>query len=203
MPKIDHDTKERILLAAEKVFHANGFKGTRTELIAIEAGISRTMLHYYFRSKEELFQEVLQNTMGAVFTNAQNFVSKSHSIFEVIDGLIDMLYSLFELKPGLPSFIVNILNESPEMAVILAENINEDLPKQIESLLKTAQNQGEINPTITSEDLIMNIYGMCSLPYLGKNYIKVKSKRNDEKTSIFNKNRVSAIKDFYKKGIRE
>ena len=75
MPKIDHDTKEKILAAAEKVFHNNGFKGTRTTQIAEESGISRTMLHYYFNSKEDLFQEVLKNTLGVVMNH-------THKLFQ-------------------------------------------------------------------------------------------------------------------------
>jgi TetR/AcrR family transcriptional regulator len=202
MPKIDHDTKEKILAAAEKVFHANGFKGTRTTLIAEEAGISRTMLHYYFSTKESLFSEVLQNTLSTVFAHLKNIIGSNKDLNSLIENLVDVFADLLEEKPGLPSFIINILNESPQMAYAFAHSKQDTVPFELEEILKIAKLKGEITENITGEDLIMNIYGLCAMPYLGATYIKVMENRTDEEMVNFIRERREKIKELILKGIK-
>ena len=81
----DSKTQSKILIAAEAVFHENGFKGARTTLIAERAGISRTMLHYYFRTKEELFQEVLKQSFGHFIRFTQQLFVEGLDLKSLID----------------------------------------------------------------------------------------------------------------------
>lgn len=202
MPKIDHDTKEKILAAAEKVFHNNGFKGTRTTEIAIEAGISRTMLHYYYSTKEELFQEVMNNTMGIIFPHLARLMEQNLNLVQLISLMIDTLSDLFESKPTLPSFIVNIINESPDVVNMLAVSSEDDFPHRLEVLLNVErQKNNAINEEITGEDLMMNIYSLCGTPYLGYSYIKTKENRTDEQMMELMKQRRQKIKDLMLKSL--
>lgn len=203
MPKIDHDTKERILAAAEKVFHANGFKGTRTSQIAEESGISRTMMHYYFNSKEALFQEVLRGTLGALLTHSQKLFAQNTSLDALIGNLVEVIAGVLEEKPGLASFVVNIMNESPDMVQFLAKNLPDTLPKQLDAVLAEAKKNGNVMEDITGEDLILNIYALCSIPYLGMTYIKIKENRSDEEMKAFLRQRKDKIKQIVLNGIRK
>ena len=203
MPKIDTDTKDKILAAAEKVFHANGFKGTRTTLIATEAGISRTMLHYYYNTKEELFQEVLTKTLNTVFTHIKRVIRQNMNLDDLIVHLIDVVADLLAEKPGLPSFIVNLLNETPEMAAFLAASPQDDVPFQLDNLLTEAKTRGEIAEDVTGEDLIMNIYVLCAAPYFGAPYIQAKEQRSDDDMVAFIRQRRDKIKAFVLRGIKK
>ena len=51
----DNKTENAILKAARKVFTRKGYAAARMDDIAREAGINRALLHYYFRSKERMF----------------------------------------------------------------------------------------------------------------------------------------------------
>jgi TetR/AcrR family transcriptional regulator len=53
--------RERILKAAEAVFAKKGFDGATTGEISRLAGLPKANLHYYFRTKEDLYHAVLQN----------------------------------------------------------------------------------------------------------------------------------------------
>ncbi len=203
MPKIDHDTKEKILAAAEKVFHNNGFKGTRTTAIAEEAGISRTMLHYYYSTKEDLFQEVLNKTLGAVLPHLSRILGQEMDLEHLICHIIDTMCSLFEEKPTFPNFVVNIINESPDVVTMLATNIQDDIPAKLEALLAIEKQKGTVIENITGEDLILNIYSLCAVPYLGIPYIKAKENRNDEQMLNFLKQRREKIKVFVLHGIKK
>ncbi len=54
------ETRRRIIEAAFRVFVRKGFRGTSNREIAREAGISPGLIYWYFRSKEELFQAVVE-----------------------------------------------------------------------------------------------------------------------------------------------
>ncbi|MER0438071.1 TetR/AcrR family transcriptional regulator [Emticicia sp. W12TSBA100-4] len=197
MPKIDHDTKEKILAAAEKVFHRNGFKGTRTTEIAQEAGISRTMLHYYYSTKEELFQEVMNNTLGVVFPHLARLMEQNLDLVQLVSLMIDTLCDLFEAKPTLPSFVVNIINESPDVVNMLAANSDDDFPHRLDVLLNAERQKGNnIESEFTGEDLMMNIYSLCATPYLGYIYIKTKENRTDEQMMELMRQRRQKIKNL-------
>ncbi|MEY4905019.1 MAG: hypothetical protein RLZZ292_2834 [Bacteroidota bacterium] len=202
MPKIDHDTKEKILAAAEKVFHANGFKGTRTTQIAEEAGISRTMLHYYYSTKEALFKEVLDKTLSVVLSHIKRILTEDKNLVALISHLIDVIDGILEEKPGLPTFLVNILNETPETAHFLATSQDDTIPKILDKLLDEARERHEVTTDMNGEDLILNIYALCSLPYLGMNYIKVKENRTDAEMKAFLQLRRENIKTFVLRGLR-
>ncbi|MDZ7635635.1 MAG: helix-turn-helix domain-containing protein [Bacteroidales bacterium] len=54
----DSHTKEKIFLAASEIFEEKGHSGARMQEIADRAGINKALLHYYFRSKDQLFKAV-------------------------------------------------------------------------------------------------------------------------------------------------
>lgn len=202
MPKIDHDTKEKILAAAEKVFHRNGFKGTRTTEIAQEAGISRTMLHYYYSTKEELFQEVMNNTLGVVFPHLARLMEQNLDLVQSVSLMIDTLCDLFEAKPTLPSFVVNIINESPDVVNMLAASSEDDFPHRLEALLNIERQKNDaINNEVTGEDLMINIYSLCGTPFLGYTYIKSKENRTDEQMMELMQQRRQKIKNLMLKSL--
>lgn len=60
------DTEKRILQAALLVFERDGFLGARMQAIADEAGISKAALHYYFRSKEKLFDRIFDDYIAGI-----------------------------------------------------------------------------------------------------------------------------------------
>jgi AcrR family transcriptional regulator len=202
MPKIDHDTKKKILAAAEKVFHHNGFKGTRTAMIAEEAGISRTMLHYYFNTKEALFGEVLDQTLGAVFSHVQRLMAQQQNLEKVIENLVAVISDVLEEKPGLPSFMVNMLNEAPHVFQMLPSVEQDNLPALLDKLLDEGKKKGVVAPYLRGEDLILNIYALCSLPYLAAPYIRAKENRSDEDMKAFIRRRRTTILDFVLKGMK-
>lgn len=62
-----------ILEAAEKIFAKNGFKGAATGDIAREAGIPKANVHYYFKTKQDLYREVLRHILDDWMSAASTF----------------------------------------------------------------------------------------------------------------------------------
>lgn len=196
------NTQEIILAAAMREFHQNGFKGARTSRIAEKAGISRTMLHYYFSTKEALFEAVLNKTFNAVMPHLTRMLGEEKGIFEWIESLVDILADLLEDNPDLPSFVVNILNESPEMILNLSAFADENTPGMLDSVLEKARKQNLVRPEVRGEDLMINIWALCSTPYLLSPYIAVKEKRDPEAMKRFIRGRRKELVAFIQNGIQ-
>lgn len=201
MPKIDHKTKQNILIAAEEVFHLHGLKGARTTLIAEKAGISRTMLHYYYSTKEALFEEVLHNTLSTILQHFQMLLGEKKDLISTIDSFVNVLFDLFDKKPNLPTFLINLLNELPNISVFLSAAEGDDLPAQFQRLVEEAHAKGEIAADVNGEDLLINIYALCSAAYLFSPYIKAKERRTDEEMLAFARGRRASIRNLILKGI--
>ena len=69
-------TKAQILDAAEEEFARYGLAGARTEPIAARTGVTKAMIHYYFGTKEELYQAVLRRHAASFLTSVEKFRSK-------------------------------------------------------------------------------------------------------------------------------
>ena len=64
---VESTTEEKIIAAARKLFTQKGFSATRTRDIAEEAGINLALLNYYFRSKQNLFQIIIEEKFDTLF----------------------------------------------------------------------------------------------------------------------------------------
>ena len=70
----DRDTEDRILDAAHAVFLRRGTAGARMQEVADEAGVNKALLHYYFRSKDQLAQSVFQRALGELLPQAMDIL---------------------------------------------------------------------------------------------------------------------------------
>ncbi len=62
-----------ILEAAERVFALDGYKGAATGRIAQEAGLPKANVHYYFKTKAELYRQVLKHILDDWMSAASTF----------------------------------------------------------------------------------------------------------------------------------
>jgi len=198
----EHNTRQLILDAALREFHQNGFKGARTTRIAESAGISRTMLHYYFNTKEALFEAVLNATFGSVLPHLFRMADQNADVFALLEQLVGVVSDVLEEHPGLPSFVVNILNENPELILNLSLARDERTPDLLETVLAQARNQGLVRSDISGENLLIDVWALCSTAYLMAPYISAKEGRNAEQMRVFHRKRRQHVLHMLTAGIR-
>ena len=78
------ETEQKILDAAKQVFLVKGLAGARMQEIADEAGINKALLHYYFRSKEKLFEKILNEAFTNIIPNIITIFTSNLPFFEKI-----------------------------------------------------------------------------------------------------------------------
>ena len=86
--KHDNQAEKAILGAARKVFTQKGFAAARMEDIASEAGINRALLHYYFRSKEKLFDLIFQQRIREFFFGLAGILNSPLGLEEKIRAVV-------------------------------------------------------------------------------------------------------------------
>src|ERR1700730_16933908 len=112
--KKDENTEERILTAAKKVFLKEGMAGARMQDIADEAGINKAMLHYYFRSKDKLFEKIFSELSRSFFPKLIMIFESDEGLFTKIQMFVTEYIDQMKQTPYLPIFVLNEVNRQPE-----------------------------------------------------------------------------------------
>jgi len=81
MTKIELNTEAKILDAANSIFLLFGYHGTTLQQIADLAGIHKSAIHYYFRSKERLYIKVVSNVLDDIL-QTENVLISNQKVFE-------------------------------------------------------------------------------------------------------------------------
>src|SRR5699024_9374851 len=117
------DTEEQIFQAASHVFQHKGYAGARMQEIADEADINKSMLHYYYRSKDQLFQKVYQQQMGRILPVMFELWNADLPLDEKIEKIVDNFYSFLGSNPRMPHFFIHEMNENPERFTKFIESL--------------------------------------------------------------------------------
>ena len=100
--------EQQILEAAEKEFLEKGYDGARTTSIAKAAGVTHAMLHYYFRTKEQLFERFIDKKMSEVVPLLTHLFGNSDlPLVERIEKTISVHFDFVATNPDLPRFLIN------------------------------------------------------------------------------------------------
>lgn len=167
-------TEQQILVAAEQEFLAKGYDGARTTSIAQTAGVTHAMLHYYFRTKEQLFERIVD----------AKFETMSHSMFAImgdpslpiverIKGGIEAHFDFVAQNPQLPRFIINEIISRPERyevlykrAGIIIETIYRDLQAEIDFAAERGEIEGVDIKMLFISIMSMNIFTFLAYPFM-------------------------------------
>ncbi|MCB0654479.1 MAG: TetR/AcrR family transcriptional regulator [Saprospiraceae bacterium] len=162
------DTETRILRAARQVFFKQGMAGARMQDIADQAGVNKALLHYYFRSKDKLFQTIFTQAFQTMLESFKAIIASPMSITEKLESFIHVYISNMRLNPYLPLFIITEINKRPEVfpRQLVPEHQQVDLKKLFAQIQKEIA-EGRIAP-FQPMHLIMNVLGMSIFSFIAK-----------------------------------
>jgi AcrR family transcriptional regulator len=106
--QVAQSKEQQILEAAEREFLEKGYDGARTTSIAKAAGVTHAMLHYYFRTKEQLFKRFIDKKMSEVVPLLTHLFGNSDlPLVERIEKTISVHFDFVATNPDLPRFLIN------------------------------------------------------------------------------------------------
>lgn len=92
------DKREQILDAAEVLFAENGFSGTTTRMLAAKAEVNLGMLTYYFGTKEQIFEALVERRVNSFGTIVRDTISENEDEFETLEKMVDAYFAFFIAK---------------------------------------------------------------------------------------------------------
>ena len=100
--------EQQILEAAEKEFLEKGYDGARTTSIAKATGVTHAMLHYYFRTKEQLFGHIIDKKMSEIVPLMTHLFGNSDlPLVKRIEEAVSVHFDFVVANPDLPRFLIN------------------------------------------------------------------------------------------------
>lgn len=164
----DKQTEDKIFEAATSVFIEKGMDGARMQEIADRAGINKSLLHYYFRSKDRLFNAVYEVIVGQLFQKISQVFDEKLTLEEKIRFFLREHISFLQQNPRLASFVLNEINRNPEIAKKFTEKLDFNT---LWNTLKTQHQEEFEKYNITRESipqLITSILALSIFPFAAK-----------------------------------
>lgn len=170
MPSPPLDTEQKILEAAKKVFHRKGFEGARMQEIADEAGINKALLHYYFRSKEKLFEAVFKDAFLKLMGQAKSVFYSDAPLKEKIQEFLSHYLGMLSEHSYIPWFILNGMYERPGLLKALFDKAEFSPPQLMEQL--RSQIRKEYGTEINPFHIWLNVLSLSIFPVVAKPLIR-------------------------------
>lgn len=170
----DLTTEEKIKETARKLFMQKGFGLTRSRDIAEEAGINLALLNYYFRSKQNLFEIIMQESLAQLAGSIIDILYKSElNLSQMIDLVINRYLDLLAENPHLPLFVLSQIQANPEklmkdagftQEIIINSRLHNLLQDQL-----SKSGMDDINPV----HIIVNAISMTIFPFVSRPIIQL------------------------------
>ena len=171
MTENDRQTEEKIFEAATEVFLEKGLDGSRMQDIADRAGMNKSLLHYYYRTKDRLFSAVFDMIAGQMFKKFAPVFDENLSLEEKIKFFFREHITFLQKNPRLPAFILNEINRNP---AIIKKFVQKLEIEKIWTMLETQHKEEMQKYNIKKEDipqLMTSIAAMSVFPFAARGLV--------------------------------
>lgn len=161
-------TPDKILKAAEDEFIEKGYGNARMMSIAARAGVSHSMLHYYYRSKEELFQKVFNSKIELISSILYGLYDENESFLTIVRKFAERQFDECRKTPGFLLFMVRDIIPVPEnlkKVVALAEDQIPEHLEHLQSILDKESAKGKIRK-INILDLMLDVISINASSFI-------------------------------------
>lgn len=191
------DVEQRILAAARKEFEAKGYAGARMQAIADEAEISKASLHYYFRSKDGIFQRIFDEALEEYVSIISKLTIETPDWESQIRDFTAVLFDY--IRCGRVLFLVREINRDPDL-------INKRLEKKKKSeqvaYFERLQATGKIVPT-DPRLLFIFLNSLCSFPVMNRMMFQKALRLNQKEYDQLMSNYARSVCDFFIQAIKK
>lgn len=160
---VKSDNFEQLILdIAENVFLEKGYASTTTTEIAKRVGCNQALIHYYFRTKDKLFERLFEKKFFSFMTSVSFSRETSPNFKEIIRSIVHNHLNIISENPKLPFLIISEMTLNPQRFRIIAEKIEGVVKNMLNDLdveLKKEIKAGRVRE-ISAFDLLLNILSM-------------------------------------------
>lgn len=184
-----------ILKVAEDLFMDKGFNGVSTTEIAQKVGCNQALIHYYYRTKANLFQKVFENKLRYLVSQFDITDESEEDFEERLSNRISKHYEILKQNPKLPIFILNEINNNSETIHWLKEAFKNNIPSFIVKFQKELDEEVKINRIreVNAMDIILNIISLNVFMFISLPIVEYVFNSQNESIDQFVENRKKEI----------
>ncbi len=173
------DTEQKILNAAQEVFLKKGLVGARMQEIADAAGINKALLHYYFRSKDKLFMEIVKSHVGDFFPKIFNIWMDDLDFDKKVKKFVSEYISFFISNTDLPWFFINVVHQNPEMILSIIKIADIPNMDNLQKQLNAEAGKGVIKK-VEAHHFLLTLISLCIFPLIASPLLKLTFEFSDD-----------------------
>lgn len=175
----------KIIETAKQLFIKKGYSETSMSEIATTVGINRPTLHYYYRTKDKLFEAVFYPILGSFIPKIEWIASLDISLEEKLEKIIDEYFSLYLENPFLPQFVIGESQRDVDHLFDAIKKLKLDnYVITIDKAFKKEMEKGTIRKTST-RIFFLTFIGQIIIPFLAKNLVLKIFEFNEEEYRQF------------------
>jgi TetR/AcrR family transcriptional regulator len=186
--------EERILDAAKRVFHRKGYDGARMQEIADEAGVNKSLVHYYYRNKDNLFQAVFEDAFARLIARLNEIFFSDLAFSIKIETFVQYYVTFLSQNSYLPLFLLNGLYKKPDQIKKMLEK-NQVSPEKLMDHIRK-QVREEMNLEIDPLHIYINILALSIFPVIARPLIQTIFGLTDAQLGHFYEERKTAVPEF-------
>ncbi|MEJ7645738.1 MAG: TetR/AcrR family transcriptional regulator [Chryseolinea sp.] len=164
-------TEKLIKEKAKNLFFKNGFLNATTQEIADEAGINRALIHYYFRSREQMLDTILDETILEKKEKIRSILLSTGNFRDKMAMYIHTIVDHGLTYPYLENFIISETARHPEKLKLICSRDKLKSSDLIREQLQEEIAAGRLAP-ITAEHFMINLSALCNYPLLAKGVLQ-------------------------------
>jgi AcrR family transcriptional regulator len=197
----EQNTEQKILNAANEVFQEKGLYGARMQEIADKAGINKALLHYYYRTKEKLFETVFRAAVAFMAPKIRHIIYSDEHIFGKIRRFTDEYIDFLTENAFLPAFVINELNKNPKLIQeVFMKEVGDSFQK-LRNDIQILVDKGEIKP-VKVEHVLVNMISMSLFPIIAKPLLKTMFFKSEIEYQQFLNERKKLVADLIIESIK-
>lgn len=163
--------EEKIIEAARDLFVRKGFEQTSMSDIAQAAEINRSTLHYYFRTKEKMFQAVFGSIVVSFLPRIQLIFDEEATFMEKLSKVLDEYFSIFTANPFLPKFILSEIQRDVNQLLNVGRVLRLDqYLRAIGNVIEKEMEKGTIK-SMPLPEVLITFMSSVTFPFLSKNLV--------------------------------
>ncbi len=200
---VSKNKEDQIMAAARKLFFAKGYDGTSVQDIAKSASTTKSMVNYYFRSKEKLFSIIFREEFRNLFSSIGFMIMSDVPLKNKIQQIIELDTEKLIQFPSLPIFVMSELHRNPEVILkdlegipikLMLQRLDDDIRKEVK--------KGAIQ-YIEPIELMMYVQSMTIYPMLAKPLVTTRLGLSEKAFNQKMNQRKTTLTDFIWKSIKK
>ena len=163
MAKTKEERRNEIIETAGKLFEEKGYEQTQVQDIVNEIGVAKGLFYYYFKSKDEVMEELADRYADAIIDAVNKLIDKDITTFDKINRIFQIFIDSAEKKFGIFMGILNVKNGITHERIFF--NVGKKMAPLVTELILSGNDNGECNcsdPKFITEFLVSGLFNIMN-----------------------------------------